>query len=62
MRTAFDSGDAEFWVVDESVETVRVYRRVDGVFERVSEFSNGGTITTPILAGFALDVHDVFRA
>lgn len=47
---------------DRGEVAVRIYARVAGGFERVAEFGNGGTITTPILAGFALDTHDVFRA
>ncbi len=59
-----ENGVAEYWIVDPELETVKIHRRVDAAFQRVAEISTetGGTITTPILAGFALDIHDVFRA
>jgi hypothetical protein len=39
-----------------------LYVNAAPVFERVAEIENdeGGTITTPLLPGFALDVRDVF--
>lgn len=64
-RKLYDqAGVAEYWIVDPELEMVKIHRRIDAGFQRVAEISTetGGTITTPILAEFALDIHDVFRA
>jgi Uma2 family endonuclease len=57
------AGVSEYWIVDPELETVKIHRRVGSSFERVAEISTetGGTISTPVLPGFTLDVHDVFR-
>jgi len=57
------AGVSEYWIVDPELETVKIHRRMASSFERVAEISTeaGGTITTPILPGFALDIHDIFR-
>ena len=55
-------GVDEYWIADPETETVRIYRRSGDVFDRAIEISTdtGGTITSPLLAGFALDVNKVF--
>jgi Uma2 family endonuclease len=58
------TGVDEYWIVDPVIEVVKIYRRAGdaAVFTRVAEIGveDGGTITTPLLAGFVLDVNDVF--
>ena len=55
-------GVAEYWVVDPVLESVKIYRRTATAFERIAEITTeqGGTLTSPLLPGFALDVHDIF--
>jgi Uma2 family endonuclease len=55
-------GIDEYWVVDPVIDVVKLYRRSGESFVRVAEISaeDGGTITSPLLPGFALDVNDVF--
>jgi Uma2 family endonuclease len=55
-------GVDEYWIVDPVIDLVKVNRRDGKTFMRVAEISveSGGTITTPLLPGFALDVHAVF--
>ncbi len=55
-------GVREYWVVDPVLETVKVYRRAEGGFERVAELSTetGGTLRTPLLAGLDIPLHDIF--
>jgi Uma2 family endonuclease len=62
-RTLYERyGVDEYWVVDPVHETVKIHRRSGASFVRVAEISTeaGGTITTPLLPGFALDVNVVF--
>ncbi|HEV7237789.1 MAG TPA: Uma2 family endonuclease [Thermoanaerobaculia bacterium] len=56
------SGVDEYWIVDPEAELVKIYRRVDAAFQHAAEFNadDGGTITTPLLPGFSLDVREVF--
>jgi Uma2 family endonuclease len=55
-------GVDEYWVVDPVIELVKIYRRDGASFVRVAEINveSGGTITTPLLPEFALDVNAVF--
>jgi Uma2 family endonuclease len=55
-------GVDEYWIADPETETVKIYRRAGDTFERAVEISTdtGGTITSPLLPGFALDVNKVF--
>ena len=55
-------GVDEYWIADPETETVKIYRRAGDAFDRAIEISTdtGGTITTPLLPGFALDVHAAF--
>ncbi|HYR29005.1 MAG TPA: Uma2 family endonuclease, partial [Thermoanaerobaculia bacterium] len=57
-------GVDEYWIVDPELELVKIYRRTAAAFERVAEIGteDGGTITTPLLPGLALDVADVFAS
>ena len=55
-------GVQEYWVVDPELDAIKVYRRVEGAFVRVEELSAeaGGTLTTPLLPGFAVSLAAVF--
>jgi len=55
-------GVEEYWIVDPELELVKIYRRENNAFSRVAEITTetGGTITSPLLPGFTLDVNDVF--
>jgi hypothetical protein len=57
-------GVDEYWIVDPTVETVKIYRRSGESFVRSAEISTetGGTITSPLLPGFALDINVIFDA
>lgn len=57
-------GVDEYWIVDPEIELVKIYRRTAVAFEAVAEINteDGGTITTPLLPGFQLDVRDVFES
>jgi Uma2 family endonuclease len=56
-------GLAELWLVDDSAETVLVYRRSGpGVptFDVALELGRGETLSSPMLPGFALSVEELF--
>ena len=57
-------GVAEYWVVDPALETVKVYRRPEGGYERKAERSaeQDEVLTTPLLADWALPLPELFRA
>lgn len=62
-RKLYERGGVdEYWVVDAELELVKIYRRTGEEFTRVAEISTetGGTITSPLLPGFALPIGDVF--
>ena len=55
-------GVDEYWIVDPEIDGVKVYRRTGEVFDLAIEINtdSGGSITSPLLPGFALDVKDIF--
>ena len=55
-------GVAEYWLVDPEAETVKVYRRASGGFERpvLLDRREGDALTTPLLPGFALPLDELF--
>jgi len=63
-RKLYERGGVdEYWIVDPELELVKIYRRAGTAFERVAEISTetGGTITTPLLPDFAIEIADVFK-
>ncbi len=53
----------EYWIVDPDNETVRVYRRApDQSFPEVARLARktADVLATPLLAGFALGLNDLF--
>ena len=56
-------GVAEFWVVDPELDEIKVYRLVDGRFERTALLSleQGDVLTSPLLPGLTLRLAEIFR-
>ncbi len=58
------AGAQEVWMVDTASNTVLVYRRSSPSspeFDIALELGTGETLTTPLLAGFSLDVAELFN-
>lgn len=55
-------GVREYWLVDPEIDTVKVFRQVDGAFVRVAELSveANETLTTPLLPSFSAPLAEVF--
>jgi Uma2 family endonuclease len=51
---------SEYWIADPEQDLVKVFRRQNGSLTLVENVDIDGTITTPLLPGFALAVHAVF--
>lgn len=47
----------EYWIVDPDNDSVTIYRRTGSSFALTE---TGGTITSPLLPGFALDINVIF--
>jgi len=56
-------GVSEYWIVDPELETVKVYRLVEGRYVRVSEFSREAdpVLTSPQFPGLSIPLNKVFR-
>ena len=54
------SGVKEYWIVDPEVREIEVYALVEGRFELFGREAGQGTITSKLLAGFSVDLADVF--
>ena len=55
-------GVAEYWLVDPAARTIRIHGRRDGLLAVTHTFGLQQTLRSPLLAGFELDVDDVFSA
>ena len=53
-------GVAEYWLVDPASETVWVHRLQDGELVVGQTLAGGHTLRSPLLAGFVLEIDDVF--
>ena len=53
----------EYWIVDPDLEAVKVYRLVEGRYEKSSELSleQGDSLSTPVLPGCSLTLSTVFE-
>lgn len=56
------SGVDEYWIVDPELELVKIDRLSAAGFAKASEIGTetGGSITSPLFPGFALDVFEIF--
>ena len=57
-------GAQELWLVDPPARSVLVFGRSTKdmpTFDQTVEIEDGGTLTSPLLPGFALPVADLFR-
>ncbi len=53
-------GVAEYWLVDPAAETVWIHRRRTGALAVAHTFGREQTLRSPLLAGFELDLDDIF--
>ncbi len=55
-------GVVEYWIIDPVLDSVKIYQRKAGAFERAAEISKetGGLLNTPLLPGFSLGIADLF--
>jgi Uma2 family endonuclease len=53
-------GVDEYWIVDWRERQVDVYRRVEGALHLVSTVTGDGTLTSPLLPGFACSVSSLW--
>jgi len=56
-------GVGEYWVVDPTRETVRVYRLVEGSYRRAAELSAaaGDLLTSPLFPGLTIPLAEIFE-
>ncbi len=53
-------GVSEYWLVDPDARTVTVLRLDDGAFAEVAYYGAGQTLTSPTMAGFTVNLDDIF--
>lgn len=58
------TGVREYWLVDPELDSVQVFRPVEGRLQRVVELTSEDdhTLTTPLLPGCAIGMRELFRA
>jgi Uma2 family endonuclease len=56
-------GVEEYWLVDPELDTIDVYRSVDGRYQRTSQLTaeQGDVLTTPLLPGLELPLVKIFE-
>jgi Uma2 family endonuclease len=56
-------GVDEYWIVDPELDTIDVYRTVEGRYERTSQLTleRGDVLTTPLLEGLELPLLKIFE-
>jgi Uma2 family endonuclease len=57
-------GVSEYWVVDPELDVVKVYRHVEGRYQRVAELTLDArdVLTTPLMPGLELPLESIFSA
>ena len=55
-------GVSEYWIIDPELETVKVYRSVDGRYVRVAELAReaDATLTSPQFPGLSIPLIEIF--
>ena len=56
-----EHGVQEYWIVDPDARTITVFLLDGGAFEEVDTYSEGETLTSPMLAGFTFKLEGKFR-
>lgn len=56
-------GVEEYWIVDPEIDAIKVFRRVDERYERISELllENDAALTTPLLPGLEMKLAKIFE-
>ena len=54
-------GVHEYWIVDPDARTITVFLLNEGEFEEVDTYSEGETLTSPMLEGFTFTLEGKFR-
>ena len=54
-------GVQEYWIVNPDARTITVFLLNEGEFEEVDTYSEGETLTSPMLAGFTFKLEGKFR-
>ena len=54
---------AEYWIVDPDLDAIKVFRLVNGRYQRVEELTleSGDVLTTPLLSGLQLPRSEIFE-
>ncbi len=60
-RLYAEHGVKEYWMVDPEARTVTVLLLRNGAFEEVGIYRKGQVLSSPTLAGFALNLDEIFR-
>jgi Uma2 family endonuclease len=54
-------GVQEYWVVDPDLDAIKVYRLIEGRYQRVAELTLAhDVLSTPIMPGLELSLADIF--
>ena len=53
-------GVQEYWIVNPDARTITVFLLNEGEFEEVDTYSEGETLTSPILTGFSIALDEIF--
>lgn len=58
------SGVGEYWIIDPVLDTIKVYRVVDGAYDRTDELAleRGDALQSPLFPDFILALRDLFPA
>ncbi len=56
-----EAGIPEYWIVDPSIETVAVLTLRNGTYAEHGTFRGGEIATSPLLAGFVVDIAAIFE-
>ena len=56
-----EHGVHEYWIVDPDARTITVFLLDEGAFEEVDTYSEGETLTSPMLTGFTFKLEGKFR-